>query len=300
MRSTLHVVAASDYGAFDAAVAEWRIANWRPSAKRAGIDVGALHEALLDYCQEPRTVAEIQTHLDGIASNTLAEHVPAGVRNAAFRIVSAGGGLVHVPPSGLWRSHGKPRYIDARVWLSRAPRPDPGRALQTAVERYLAAYGPASLGDIGKWVGQPRATKVRAAVDALGDRIVPFAGPDGRDLLDLADLSLPSGDRDAPARFLARWDSALIAYDVRDRILPDANRDAVIKKNGDFLPTILVDGLVAGLWAVDAKKGEAVLTISPFGRIPAAVRQELEMEAERLVRFMEPNADRHEVIWART
>jgi hypothetical protein len=41
------------------------------------------------------------------------------------------------------------------------------------------------MADIGKWVGQPRVTKVRAAIAALGDEIVPMglraggAGDDG-------------------------------------------------------------------------------------------------------------------------
>jgi len=80
-------------------------------------------------------------------------------------------------------------------------------------------------------------------------------GPDDRALIDLRGLPLPDGDRDAPARFLARWDSVLIAYDVRDRLIAEPHRPAVIKKNGDFLPTFLVDGMVAGLWTVETTRG---------------------------------------------
>lgn len=276
------MVAATDDHALDAASVEWRVANWRATARRAGLDIAALHEALLGYCHEPRTVAEMETHLNTLAPADIADHMPAGVRNVPFRLASAGGGLVHVPPSGLWRSHGKPSYIDARVWLPRERRPAPDSALQHAIQRYLMAYGPASLGDIGKWTGQPKLPRVRAAVAGLGDRIVPLTGPDGRDLLDLADAPSIDGHASSPARFLARWDSALIAYDVRDRILPEAYRPTVIKKNGDYLPTILVDGLVAGLWTVDARRREAVLTIAPFGKLTAAVRRELDTEAERL------------------
>jgi Winged helix DNA-binding domain len=298
VRATLHLVAATDFHALDAAAAEARIANWRPTATRAGLDMDGLNAALLEYCREPRTVAEMETHLDRLAPDShLKKHMPAGVRHVAFRIASAGGGLVHVPPSGLWRSHGKPRYIDARVWLPRERRPHPDQALRSAVERYLTAYGPASLADIGKWVGQPRVSTVRAAVAALDDRIMALRDPDGRDLVDLAGLSVRDGKRDAPVRFLARWDSALIGYDVRDRILPEAYRAAVIKKNGDFLPTFLVDGMVAGLWAVDAARDEAVLTITPFGTVSAAFRRDLEAEAERLVRFVEPEAARHGLAW---
>ena len=87
---------------------------------------------------------------------------------------------------------------------------------------------------------------------------VDYVGPDGRDLVDLDGLPVATGDEPAPGRFLARWDSVVIGYDVRDRIMPDALFPVVVRvKNGDFLPTFTVDGFVAGSWAVeaDARRG---------------------------------------------
>ena len=242
----------------------------------------------------------MEARLDTIVPDSaLAEFLPSGVHHAAFRAASTGGGLVHVPPSGFWGEHGRPRYIDATVWLGDPGAPiDAAVATATAVERYLAAYGPASLADVGKWLGQARVGILRAAVEGLGERLRPVIGADGRDLLDLAHGTVPDGNVPAPPRFLSRWDSAVIAYDDRDRILPGAHRAAVIKKNGDILPTFLVDGFVAGLWSAASRKGAATLTLEPFGTIGASDRRALEAEAERLVRFIEPDATRHEVRWA--
>ncbi|MBA2700220.1 MAG: winged helix DNA-binding domain-containing protein [Chloroflexi bacterium] len=298
MRTTLHLVDARDYAAFNAASSEARRANWAPTVRRAGIDLGAMHGALLAFCQVPRTVAEMEAHLDAIVSDDqLAGSVPGGVRHAAFRIASASGGLVHVPPSGFWRTHDKPRYIDARVWLPGVAATSPDRALETAMTRYLAAYGPASLEDVGKWVGQPRASRLRTAAAALAGGLRRYVGADGRNLLDLADRPLPDGDRVAPVRFLSRWDSVIIGYDVRDRILPEAYRAPVIKKNGDFLPTFLIDGWIAGLWTTDRVKHEATIRLTPFAAVPSTVRKALETEAAGLIRFVEPDADRHGVRW---
>jgi hypothetical protein len=213
-------------------------------------------------------------------------------------MASAGGGLVHVPPSGTWKWHGKPSYIDARVWLPNADSPGPEAGLRIAAERYLAAYGPASATDFGKWVGQPRVSRIKAALAALEDRLVRYTGPDRRELVDLATHDVPDGDVPAPARFLARWDSVLIGYDVRDRIIPEAYRPAVIKKNGDFLPTFLIDGFVAGLWSAETTKGTAVLRLEPFRKVENAGRAALEDEAERLIRFIDAEANSHEVAWA--
>jgi hypothetical protein len=225
--------------------------------------------------------------------------LPSSVRHAAFRLASAGGGLVHVPPSGTWKWHGKPSFIDARVWLPEVERPDPDAALVIAAERYLSAYGPASQADLAKWLGQIRVGRLKVALAGLEDRLVRHIGSDGRELLDLGGLDVPDGDVQAPVRFLARWDSALIAYADRDRLLPTAHRAAVIKNNGDILPTFLVDGFVAGLWSVEAgKKTGAVIRLEPFGTVARPQRAALEEEADRLVRFIEPEAGRYEVAWA--
>ena len=297
MRSTLHLVAAADFPALDVAASDGRTAVWAATARRAGVDLDDLHDHLLAFCREPRSVEEMDAHLADAAPGLFGEHAAAGVRHTAFRMASAGGGLVHVPPSGLWRSHGKPRYIAARAWLGGGPTIAPEQATTTAIERYLTAYGPASEADIGKWLGQPRLTRIRAALERLGGRVVHLAGDDGRALVDLADAARPADETVAPARFLSRWDSVLIAYHVRERILPTVHRDAVIKKNGDFLPTFLVDGFVAGLWSVAVSRGTAVLELRPFGRVLTTDRQALDAEGERLVRYVAPEADRHDVRW---
>ena len=217
----------------------------------------------------------------------------------AFRVASTGGGLVHVPPSGFWGQHGKARYVAATTWIGeRGAQIDLDTAHETAVVRYLGAYGPASLADIAKWLGPARLGNLRAAIERLGDQLRPRLGDDGRELLDLADASVPREDRAAPVRFLSRWDSVLISYDERSRILPAAHRAAVAKKNGDFLPTFLVDGFVAGLWSVTTTKGVATLRLEPFGRVGADDRRSLAAEGERLLRFIEPDAREHAIAWA--
>lgn len=300
VRTTLHLVAAEDYRVLDVVSAQPRVATWRPTARRAGIDVVELGEEVRRFCSEPRTVAEIEAHLTGLHPDVdLAAAAPGGVRNAWFRPATATGGLVHVPPSGMWRSHGKPRYLDAALWLDDADRdpPDPATALVTVVRRYLTAYGPATLDDIVKWAGQRRLPPVRQALQSLGEEVVRHTGPGGAELFDLAGLEVLE-DVPAPPRFLARWDSGIIGYAGRDRILPPEHTAAVAKKNGDFLPTFLLDGFVAGLWSVAVTGDTAVLRLEPFGSPSRRERAALEEEAEALVRFVEPEAGRHEVAWA--
>ncbi|CAN5749837.1 hypothetical protein BH23ACT5_BH23ACT5_24160 [soil metagenome] len=149
-----------------------------------GVDLLELNRQLLDFCAEPRTVAEMEEHLQEVTGRKLSgPQIPAGVRNVAFRMGRAAGGLVHVPPSGLWKSHDRPRYVDARNWLGSERASDAPEAVQTAAELYLRAYGPAAPSDILKWMGERRITTVRTALEGLGDRVVHYVGPDDRPLV---------------------------------------------------------------------------------------------------------------------
>ena len=243
---------------------------------------------------------ELEAFVENLApGRKLAESAPSGVTRVAFRIVSAYGGLVHVPPSGFWGEHGAPRYVAARTWLKDMDEPSGDEGLQHLIRRYLGAYGPASVADIGRWLGERKALRIRKAVDALGDAILRDRAEDGRDLVDLADAPLASGDEPAPARFLSRWDSVVIGYDDRARILPPKLSAAVIKKNADILATFLVDGLIGGTWTSETVKGRGILRLTPLVSVPTVARKALEEEGERLVRFVERDADRHEVVWAR-
>jgi hypothetical protein len=301
MRTTLHVVDAADTRAFDVMSAQPRLATWQPSASRAGLDLLDLNAEAREFCREPRTVAELEAHLGGLhPSVNPAEHIPGGVRRAWFRLATAGGGLVHAPPSGFWAEHGKPSYVDIDVWLGKATDPALAGALETGIERFLSAFGPATLSDLMQWSGQRRIGLVRAAVRAMGDRIVEYDGPDRETYLDLVDLDLPPAEAPAPPRFLARWDSLLIAYASagRARIAAPEHTTAIYKKNGDVLPTFLVDGMVAGLWSAETVKDRATLRIEPFAAVPAQDRTALTDEAERLLSYLASDASSHQVTWA--
>lgn len=93
-----------------------------------------------------------------------------------------------------------------------------------------------------------RRTAVRQALAALGEAVEQLPGPDGTPYYDLPDAPRPDADTPAPPRLLGMWDSILLAYADRARVIPPAYRPLVIRRNGDVLPTLLVDGEVAGVW----------------------------------------------------
>ena len=188
--------------------------------------------------------------------------------------------LLHLPPSGTWRFWGTPTLLGMKTWLG-VDLPDREEGAKRIVERHLAAFGPATQQDLLRFAGV-RVGDLRPGLEHLELRA--YRDERGRKLLDLPRAPLPDGETPAPIRFLPKWDSSILAYapPERARILPEKFRSTVIRKNGDVLPTVLVDGFVAATWNIDRKRG---LEIEPLRRLTKAERAEIDEEGERLVEF---------------
>jgi hypothetical protein len=198
------------------------------------------------------------------------------------RIAWSGAGLwvdmVRVPPSGTWDRRRADLYGLADQWLARSSATE-AEGLTHLIRRYLGGFGPAQLSDVANWAGLPVAT-LRPVVGRL--RLRRFRDEQGGELLDLPRAPLPDPDTPAPVRFLPPWDATLLVHARRTQILPEEYRNLVFStKTPHSVPTFLVDGAVAGSWRYE--KGRVHL--EPFGRLPPAVRTELEDEAERLAAF---------------
>jgi hypothetical protein len=145
--------------------------------------------------------------------------------------------------------------------------------------RYLAAYGPATAVDLAGFATLERAPAT-AAVATLREcgELVEHTGPDGKPLVDLADGTTADEDTEAPPRLLGMWDNVLLAHADRSRLIPPDVRSTVIRRNGDVLPMLLVDGYVAGVW----RPVEQGIEATAFRRLPRSAWDGLAAEAALL------------------
>jgi Winged helix DNA-binding domain len=188
---------------------------------------------------------------------------------------------VQVPPRGIWAVGGVPRLSTVRAWLGEPVNPEPDPA--ALVLRYLAAFGPATVPDAATWSGR---IAVRTVLDELRPQLRVFADEQGRELFDLPDAPRPPAATPAPVRLLAPYDNALLAHADRARIVPEQYRVRLRSRNGIVPGTVLVDGFVHGLWAVDRRGGgAAVLTVRPFRELAARHSAQLRGEVDRLAEF---------------
>jgi hypothetical protein len=115
-------------------------------------------------------------------------------------------------------------------------------------------------------------------------------------VFDLPGAPRPGEDAPAPPRLLPEFDSSLVlAHKDRTRVVADEHRKSLVTGNLRVRATFLVDGFVAGTWTMARNRDTATLAMSPFEPLERPVKAKLAAEAEKLLRFAEPDAAKRRV-----
>jgi hypothetical protein len=282
-RGTLHLLTAADYLRFRCTLAPVLERGLKLLGDRAdGLDRPRVEAAARELLTgSPLTFTEVR--------DALAKDFPGVDERALGFTTRMLVPLVMVPSRTRWGYPANARFTLAEDWLG--ARLDPAAVPGELVLRYLAAFGPATPADFQTWSGLPGAKPV---FDGL--ELEVFTDESGRTLYDVPDGPRPEPDTPAPVRFLPEFDNLLLAHAKRERIIADEYRPAVFTKNLRVRSTYLVDGMVAGLWRTEVKRGAARVVLTPFVETPKRTAAGLEREADALLRFLEPAAKTYEVV----
>ncbi|MFF8683445.1 winged helix DNA-binding domain-containing protein [Streptomyces sp. NPDC015237] len=286
MRITLHAVHAEDYAPFRAAMLSTlrasRLYDRRfTSTSLTPADADSVLPELAGFLDTPRTGAEVE------------KEVTARFGEDAHRVwwaLRTYAPIHHGPTGGPWSFTARNAYLAAPADAENGPG-EAAAGVRRLLLSYLRAFGPATAQDFARFTLLTRGA-VDGALHELGDRVVPVAGRGRAALFDLADATVPAEDTEAPPRLLPMWDSTLLAHVVPGRFLPPEYRPAVVRRNGDVLPCLLVDGRVAGVWrAVDGG-----LELTAFHKLGKAAWRGVTEEAEKLLALL---ADRDPAVYRR-
>jgi hypothetical protein len=291
MRGTLHVLTADDFVRFRALLQPLHERYLLNAYRRhlEGIDPAEVAEhgrRFLD--EEPQDNGALAAHLQ----DRWPDRDKLALTNCVRFLVP----LVHVPPAGTWGHHRSARLAPVESWLGRPLDDTAGAEKHDLVLRYLAAFGPATPDDVQAWSGL---TRVREITNGLADGKIlrRFTDDDGRTLLDLPDAPRPAPvDTPAPARLLPDFDNILIGYADRTRIISEEHRKVVFTKNGLIRATIVVDGVVQGMWRIERTRTEATAVIRPFTKLTPKSSDDLEAEARALLPHTDPDAEHRVVV----
>ncbi|HWI61901.1 MAG TPA: winged helix DNA-binding domain-containing protein, partial [Symbiobacteriaceae bacterium] len=196
--------------------------------------------------------------------------------------MSRAGLTVHVPMEGA-------DVPVARVadWLGPQPEP-PGRdQLDDALFRdYAHGYGPVSVRDFVHYTNF-QVGRVRAIIERMPDlaevRLEGAKHPYYIPAADLPDLLATTGEEEAPVRLLPRFDTLVLAYKDKTRILDEALRRNVFKEAAVVEAVVLIRGRVAGIWRMKSTTKELRFEFHGFGRQP---NSQVKAEAARLAKWL--------------
>ena len=276
MRVTLHLAAGMDYPAYAQLTRQTRMRKWRKDF--AHLDEQRVVADLARWLRKPRGNDEIRERVlryEGVLDD---DYRPILFARTLLP-------LVQLPPAGYWRDRKRPRFV-----LDPRPLPDPADAAALVLERYLAAFGPASRRDLAAWAGVAQRDFAEAWARVP---TVSYRDERGAELLDLPGGPLPPASTRPPVRLLARWDQPLLAYADRDRIIPPEVQPLKLTHSGD--QTVTVDGRVAASWQLERGRKAVRVNVTPHLDIPRRARSEIRAEAERTACFCEPEAGGVEV-----
>ncbi len=183
---------------------------------------------------------------------------------------AAVGKLCHGPPQGQ-----KVTFVRTDQWVGWRDL-DPDEALAEACRRFLATYGPAGPRQFAEWLG--------------------MKSPDARRLfesLEPIDVAPEAAEAPGPLRLLPEYDCYVMGFREREHLVPEAVRERLTTHpRGRFegiagVPTLLIDGVVAGLWRRAKRAKRVEIAVDPIRGLTPGERRELEAEAGRIGTFLD-------------
>jgi hypothetical protein len=291
MRETLHLVTAEDYP-YDAVA----MAPYFNRLRERNLPEGVTMERVVELAAH--AAEALAKPLEATALRPILARLERQVDDdRVWRRVRTNAPILHVPGDEAHAFGQRNRFVAAAAWLG-AHEAEEADGTRRLVRRMLAAFGPSSRADLAACTGLAVAALL-PALAALEPELERLKDERGRELYDLRGSPRPPDDTPAPLRLLGEWDNVLLSHADRTRMVDDETRRRAIRKNGDVLPTILLDGVVAGTWWWRRKREVATLEATPFTKRSKGAKEELEREAAPALAVLEPAASRFEVEYIR-
>ena len=290
MRNTVHIVPSERLPIYHKALQRSLLREWnrwtvKTGAKKSPTSWESFYSEVLEAIEGgPLTIRQMQEVLGWKERGSYIS------LSRLVREMSLSGLICHAESSGPW--YHKTRYRFTRVdrWLPSVDLNSVSEeeALAWLARRYLMAYGPASIRDFAYWSGM-RIREARPVFETLSDSLVEVAIPEQRGTLlileeDLSTL-LELSDRPTWARLLPPFDVLIMGHKDKTRFIESETRKRIFLPRGDVAATMLVDGLVQGVWVLRKKGKRWGIELSPFKRLSNEDVEAVEVEVDQMRRF---------------
>lgn len=279
MRGTLHLVPAAD--------AAWMLELLAPRVLRSRASVYRYHELDQLTLRRIRSVVErvlkrerMMTRGALFAELDAAHVATAGQRGIHILQCLCMERMLCQGPHG----EKEPTFVLFDEWIGSSRTPSRDEALQTLAKRYFTSHGPASVRDFANWTGLSL-LDARAALQLAKPSLASIER-DGDELWMSSTLEEPNESL-RETHLLPGFDEYLLGYRDRSAVLAAEHVDRIVPGgNGVFRATLVLDAMVRGTWRRARRGGAMTLDVTPFTRITAAQKKEVDAAASRYAAFL--------------
>lgn len=273
MRKTLHTLPLALAAAAHIATLRFRERDALRAVHNAGYHAETIDRLTGQVCALLAEEALPYRVIESLGTGLGAE--PQAVR-LAVKLAWERGMIAYINVSSAWNREARSFALTTSAYPALDMSLTCAQAATALVTAYFQRYGPATIRDATWWSGLS-AADIRTALLASGRQLVTVAAPWSQQPCIMFADQVPealASQSVTGVQLLAHEDTALKAYrETRRRYLADLPERRAFNQIGEALPTIIIDGLVAGTWSWDPRARRIKTQVIPGKATPAAQRQ---------------------------
>jgi len=282
MRKTLHALPLPLAAAAHIATLRFRDRDARRAVLNAGYAMATIDRTIDRLC-ELLQAGPLPHRAIESALATRGKDVQAG--RLAIKVAWERGTIAYINATTAWNREVRTFALTAAAYPALDVSVTRDQAITELVTAYFDRYGPATLRDATWWSGLS-ATDITTALLACDRPIIAVATPWCADpclmFADQVDDSTASKAVTTGVQFLAHEDTALKAYfQTRSRYLGGLSQQRAFNQIGEALPTVIVDGIVAGTWSWNSRNACTDVDLTT-DQIPPPIRRQVKIRATAL------------------
>jgi hypothetical protein len=177
----------------------------------------------------------------------------------------------------------QPTFVLLDEWLPATKELTQDEALTELTRRYFTSHGPASVRDYAGWAYITQ-TDARKGLSMIKDELTEVT-IDGTNYWFKTSDTAP---QDTSAFLLPGFDEYILGYKDRSAALDPTHAQKIIPgNNGMFMPTIVLNGQVVGIWKRIVRKNDIQIRLQPFIPLSSNDLESIKMAAKRYGAFMQ-------------
>ncbi|TDE12721.1 winged helix DNA-binding domain-containing protein [Dyadobacter psychrotolerans] len=176
-------------------------------------------------------------------------------------------------------------YVLLDEWIPVSKKLSREEALAEIALKYFKSHGPATLQDFIWWTGL-KVTDAKEGLNSVLDQLESFIIDQKtywmeRSLPDLVNTSRPS------VHLLPGFDEYMLGYTDRTLVVDHIHLPKIVPgNNGMFMPTIVINGKIEGLWRRTLTKEKILLALLPFTKFSKTTLNQIEIAAKKYSAYL--------------